>query len=331
MRILVTGGGGFLGGAVARALLARGDEVAVFNRGEYPGLARAGAECLRGDLAGPDAVVAACRGRDAVIHVAAKAGPGLYRPDFVRANVDGTRNVIAGCRAHDVGILVHTSSPSVVHSGGDIEGGDESLPIPRHHPAPYPETKTIAERMVLDANADGPRTVALRPHLIWGPGDNHLLPRLIARNRAGRLRLPAPDKRIDTVYIDNAAEAHLLALDNLAGSGEAAGKAYFISNGEPRPVAAIMRDLLLAVAETPRIRRVRPGIAWAAAGVVETIWKTLRLRRDPPVSKFLIEHLNTAHWFDLSAARRDLGYEPRISIDEGLQRLRQTATLPPHE
>ncbi len=319
MKVLVTGGGGFLGGAIARMLFKRGDEVAVFNRSVYPQLKQMGIECLRGDLADAVAVRAACRGRDAVIHTGARAGPGLYRPDFYASNVQGTHNVIDGCRRHSVPVLVHTSSPSVVHAGQDLEGADESLPYPDHFPAPYPETKAEAERRVLAANGEGLRTTALRPHLIWGPGDNHLLPRLIERNRKRRLRLPRPDKLIDTCYIDNAAEAHVLALDDLRGPARSAGKAYFISNGEPLPAVEIMTRLLQAAGETPRIGRVALPLANLAAAVVEPLWRTLRLRSDPPVSRFIVEHLATAHWFDIKAAERDFGYRPRVSIEAGLQ------------
>ena len=321
MKVLVTGGGGFLGQAVVRRLLSRGDAVRVLNRSHYPGLAPLGVECRRGDLADPEAVRSACRGCDAVVHAGAKAGPGLYWPDFERANLAGTRNVLAACRAEAVGMLVYTSSPSAVHAGGDIAGGDESLPYPPRFPAPYPATKAQAERMVLAGNGPGLKTVALRPHLIWGPGDTHLLPRLIARNRAGRLRLPAPEKKIDTVFIDNAAEAHILALENLAGLATAAGKPYFITNGEPRPVGEIMRRLLEAAGETPRVRRVPPRLANAAAAVVEAVWRGLRLKADPPVSRFIVEHLSTAHWFDIGAAERDLDYRPSVSIEAGLRRL----------
>lgn len=321
MRILVTGGGGFLGQAIVRQLLERGESVAVLNRSAYPQLEALGVTCHRGDIADGDAVSAAVAGSDAVIHVAARAGPGLRAADFVAANVVGTGNVIDACRRHGLRHLVHTSSPSVVHAGGDIEGGDESLPYADHFSAPYPETKAEAERLVLAANTQALNTCALRPHLIWGPGDNQLLPRLVEKNRAGRLRLPAPEKRIDTVYIDNAAHAHLLALDNLAGAGTAAGRAYFISNAEPMPVADILARLLEAVGETPRIGSVPKPVAMAAATLVEWAWRALRRRSDPPLSRFVVEHLATAHWFDLSAARRDLGFEPRVTIAEGLKRL----------
>lgn len=321
MNILVTGGGGFLGQAVVRLLIERGHRVATLNRSAYPALDALEVEQHCGDIGDPAAVDAACRGREAVIHVAAKAGPGLYAPDFVRANVTGTENVVDACRKHGIGVLVHTSSPSVVHAGGDIEGGDESLPIPAHHPAPYPATKAAAEKIALGANDDTLRVTALRPHLIWGPGDNHLLPRLIERNRSGRLKLPAPDKWIDTVYIDNAAEAHVRALEDLVGAARSAGRAYFITNGEPRPVVDILRGLLTAAGETPRIGTVNPKVASAAAIVVEGVWRMLKLRRDPPISRFVVEHLATAHWFSIDAAKRDLDWTPTVSIDDGLERL----------
>jgi 2-alkyl-3-oxoalkanoate reductase len=323
MKILVTGGGGFLGQAIVRRLVARGDEVSVINRSAYPELEALGVVCHRGDIADRAAVMQASAGCDAVIHVAAKAGPGLYAPDFEAANVAGTANVLAACAEHGIGILVHTSSPSVVHGGGDIENGDESLPYAEHFHAPYPETKARAERLVLAANGAGLKSCALRPHLIWGPGDNQLVPRLVEKNRAGKLRLPAPEKLIDTVYIDNAAEAHVLALDNLAASGTAAGKAYFISNGEPLANGEIIARLLEAWGETPRIGRVPFGVAMAAAGTVEALWRLTRRRSDPPLSRFVVEHLATAHWYNIEAARRDLGYQPSVSIEEGLARLRQ--------
>ncbi len=321
MKILVTGGGGFLGQAIVHQLLEKGHAVRVLNRSSYPVLEALGVDCQQGDLADAQAVDRAVSGCDAVIHVAAKAGPGLYTPDFERPNVIGTRNVLEACRNHGVRALVHTSSPSVVHGGGDIEGGDERLPYPAHFHAPYPETKARAEQMVLASNDRDFRTCALRPHLIWGPGDNQLLPRLIEKNRAGRLRLPAPDKKIDTVYIDNAAEAHVLALEDLLGPGRAAGRAYFISNGEPMATGEIIAALLEGAGEVPRIRAINPRLAMAVATVVEGLWRLTRRRSDPPLSRFVVDHLSTAHWYDLSAARRDLGYRPRVSITEGLKRL----------
>ncbi len=307
-------------------LLDAGHVVRVFNRSRYPELEALGVECHRGDLTDVAAMDKAVEGCDAVIHVAAKAGPGLYAPDFERPNVIGTRNVLDACRKHAVRVLVYTSSPSVVHGGGDIEGGDESLPYPDHFHSPYPETKARAEQMVLAANSPTLRTCALRPHLIWGPGDNQLLPRLIEKNRAGRLRLPAPEKKIETVYIDNAAEAHLLAMNNLLDSGTAAGKAYFISNAEPMATGDIIAGLLEGAGEVAAIRTISPRLAMAVATLVEGVWRLTRRRSDPPLSRFVVDHLSTAHWYDLSNARRDLGYEPRISISQGLSRLASQAS-----
>ncbi len=321
MNILVTGGGGFLGQAIVRRLIERGDSVSVLNRSAYPALEALGVTCHRGDIADRAAVFRAAHGCDAIMHVAAKAGPGLYAPDFESANVTGTANVLAACAEHGIDWLVYTSSPSVVHAGGDIENGDESLPNPEHFQSPYPETKARAERLVLAANGPELKTCALRPHLIWGPGDNQLVPRLIEKNRVGKLRLPAPEKRIDTVYIDNAADAHILALDNLTGPATAAGKPYFISNGEPLPNGEIIARLLKACGEEPRIGNVSQGVAMAVATVVESCWRLTRQHSDPPLTRFVVEHLATAHWFNLEAARRDLGYKPTVSIEEGLERL----------
>ncbi len=321
MKIFITGGGGFLGQAVIRQLLERGDQIVTLNRSDYPELAALGVDCRTGDIADGDAVLGAAEGCDAIIHVAARAGPSLHAPDFEAPNVAGTEHVLKACKRHGIAVLVYTSSPSVVHGGGDIENGDESLPYADHFQAPYPETKARAEHLVLAANGPDLKTCALRPHLIWGPGDNQLLPRLIEKNRAGRLRLPDPSKKIDTVYIDNAAQAHVLALDNLAGSASAAGKPYFISNGEPIANGEIIARLLEAAGETPNIGTVAPGLAMTLAGAVEGLWRMTRRRSDPPLSRFVVDHLATAHWYNLAAARRDLGYAPTVSIAEGLERL----------
>ncbi len=323
MHILVTGGGGFLGQAIVQQLLARGDQVQVLNRRHYSGLEAKGVRCLLGDIADPEAVMTACQGVDAVIHVAAKAGSGLYRPDFYQANVVGTTNVLKACQAHGIRYLVHTSSPSVVHSGQDIEGGDESLAYPDHYSAPYPETKALAEREVLAANGENLRTCALRPHLIWGPGDNQLLPRLIEKNRGRGIRLPAPDKRIDAVYIENAAHAHLLALDALIEGTAAAGSAFFISNDEPMPIEDIMRQLLLAADQTPHIQSISPKLAWMLASTIESVWRWTKRRDEPPLSRFVVEHLATAHWYQINRAKEILGYQPRISMAQGFDRLRE--------
>jgi nucleoside-diphosphate-sugar epimerase len=323
MEILVTGGGGFLGQAIVRRLLDRGDRVRVFNRGHYAELEAMGVVCFQGDIADPNAVSHACLGVEAVIHVAAKAGSGLVRSDFFNANVIGTNNVLDACQRHEIPYLVHTSSPSVVHAGGDIEGGDETLPYPSFYSAPYPETKALAERAVLATHSSGLQACALRPHLIWGPGDNQLLPRLIEKNRTRGIRLPAPDKRIDTVYIDNAADAHVLALDALIKRTGAAGRAFFISNGEPIAIEEMMSRLLVAVGQTPNIKTISPKLAHCLASGVEAYWRWTKRTDEPPVSRFVIEHLETAHWYRLDQAKQYLAYQPSVSLSEGFQRLKE--------
>ena len=324
----MTGGGGFLGSAIARALAARGDEVRSLARGSYPELAAAGISALRGDVADPAAAAAACAGMDAVVHVAAKVG--LWGPagEFERVNVRGTENVLAACRRAGVRRLVFTSSPSVVFDGRDAEGIDESAPYPAVYDSEYSRTKAAAERLVLAANGPGLAAIALRPHLVWGPGDNHLIPRILARGRAGTLRrIGSHDKLVDTTLVADAAQAHLLALERLAAGPAAGGRAYFISSGDPRPIWEIVNGILAAAGLPPVTRSVPPALARAAAAILETVHAALRLPGEPRLTRFLVAQLSTAHWFDISAARRDLGYRPSRSVAEGLKLLAAVGPL----
>jgi 2-alkyl-3-oxoalkanoate reductase len=323
MRALVTGGGGFLGSAIVRRLRARGDEVVSLSRSDYPELAALGVRQYRGDLADLNAVVEAAAGSDIVFHVAAKAGIWGSFDEYYRANVIGTDNVISACRVNSINRLVYTSSPSVVFDGSDVEGGDESLPYPTHFEAHYPHTKARAEQSVLAANSPTLATVSLRPHLIWGPRDNHLVPRIVAKGRAGKLRrIGQRPCLVDTVYVDNAADAHINAADRLAFGAAPAGKAYFISNGEPLPLWEMVNRILAAAGVPPETRSISPALAYAAGSACETVWKALRLSGEPPMTRFVAKELSSAHWFDLTAARRDLGYRPEVSIEEGLKRLK---------
>ncbi|NMO93025.1 NAD-dependent epimerase/dehydratase family protein [Actinomycetospora sp. TBRC 11914] len=328
MTALVTGGGGFVGGAVVDALLARGEPVVSLARGDYPALRERGVTTVRGDLTDPVAVREALVGCDTVFHVAARAGIRGTVAQFRHSNVEGTRVLLDACRAAGVRRFVFTSTPSVVHTGGDIAGGDESLPYATHFDAAYPETKAEAERLVLAANGPDLATVALRPHLVWGPGDTQLVPRILARARAGRLRFVGDGSAvIDTTYVDDAARAHLDAADRLAPGAACAGRPYFITSGDPRPVRELVNGIVVAGGLEPVRGTVPVGVAVAAGAAVESVWRVLDRVPflgdvgDPPMTRFLARQLATAHWFDISAARRDLGYEPRVSLDEGFARL----------
>ncbi|WP_460454688.1 2-alkyl-3-oxoalkanoate reductase [Arenimonas aestuarii] len=324
MKIMVTGGAGFLGQALCRALKAEGHDVSSFQRSHSQALEAMGVRQVRGDLADAKAVHAALAGHDAVFHNAAKAGAWGSHESYFAANVTGTRNVLAAMRAHGIARLVYTSTPSVTHSGrSPVEGGNEQdTPYGQGFKAPYPATKLIAEKDVLAANDGTLATVALRPRLIWGPGDTQLLPRLVERARAGRLRfIGGGHNRMDTTYIDNAAQAHLDAFKALAPGAACAGKAYFISNGEPREVRRIVNDLLAAAGQPAVDKAIPYRVAYTAGAVLELVWRVLKLQGEPPMTRFLAEQLSTPHWYDISAAARDFGYVPRVSMDEGLARL----------
>ena len=326
MKLLVTGGGGFLGQALCRALRAQGHEVASFSRSRHPALDALGVHQLQGDLADRDAVLGAfARGFDAVLHNAAKAGTWGSHCSYFDANVTGTRNVIAACRAHGIGRLVHTSTPSVVHRAvHPVEGASSDVvPYGEGVKAHYAATKIIAEREVLAANDAALATVALRPRLIWGPGDTQILPKLVARAHSGRLRLVGNgDNLVDTTYIDNAAQAHVQALEHLHPGAACAGRAYFISNGEPWPLRDVLNGLLRA-AGAPEVRKTIPfRAAYGLGALCEGLWTALPLQGEPPMTRFLAEQLSTAHWYSMAPATRDFGYVPTVSMVEGLERLR---------
>ena len=322
MRVLVTGGGGFLGSSICRQLAARGDDVIAYQRGSAGHLAAQGVRSARGEITDGASLSAALAGCDAVVHAAGKAGIWGPPSEYQRINVDGTETVLRACRNEGVRGLVYTSSPSIVHGGSDMGGVDESVPVARRFKAPYPASKAQAEECVLASNGDRLKTVALRPHLIWGPGDPHILPRLAARAKGGTLALPGPDKLVDTIFVENAALAHVNALDELCFKGRCAGNPYFVTNDEPMPQGEIIGKLLAAIGIDVRIRAVPVGLAKTAGAVCEFAWRWLRLPSEPPVTRFSVEQLATAHWFDTSASKRDFGYRPRFTIAEGLQALR---------
>ena len=353
---LVTGGTGFLGRHLVDGLLAQGRAVTVLARRPAPDLTARGVRVITADLADDEAVRSACRGIETVFHVAAKVGVWGYYRDFHQANVLGTRAVLAGCRAHGVPRLVCTSTPSVVYNGRDLAGAEESLPYTSGCPAAYPLTKAIAERDVLAANCPELATVALRPHLIWGVDDPHLVPRIIAQARAGRLRIIGSGRnRVDLVHVANAVDAHLLAelalskfqnpnpkspesppgsrchlIDDIEiPSLPAAGRAYFITNGEPVVLWDWINNLLRALDIPPVTKRLPLGAATAIGGICEALWRLLPLSGEPPMTRFVAKELATDHWFDIRAARRDLGYAPRVTMAEGTAALIASLRLTP--
>ncbi len=319
----MTGGTGFLGRRLVERLLAQGRAVTVFGRNRAPELEQRGVHFIQGSLENAEAVRDACRGMDTVFHVAARVGMwGAYN-DFFRINVLGTRALLEGCRAEGVRRFIHTSTPSVVYNGQPLAGADESLPLTTDCPSAYPLTKAIAEREVLAAHSPTLCTVALRPHLIWGVGDPHLVPRVLARARAGRLHIVGKgDNRVDMVHVENAVDAHLAAEAALSATPETVGgRAYFITNDEPVVLWSWINDLLTALGEPRVTRHISLGAARTIGFACELAWRSLSLRGDPPMTRFIADELAKDHWFSLAAARRDLGYVPRISMATGTQEL----------
>ncbi len=328
MHALVTGGGGFLGRYIVEQLLARGDRVRSFGRGAYPELAAMGAEVVRGDISDDRAVIAACKGIDCVFHAGGQAGIGGAFADYQRTNVQGTQNILAACRIHLIPRLVYTSSPSITFAGEDQSGIDESTPPNfdwmKRNAAHYSYTKAVAEAAVLAAN-DNPTTLtcALRPHLIWGSRDTHLIPRLIARARSGRLRRVGPGKNlVDITYVENAAAAHVQAADALASTDSAvAGNAYYLSQGAPVNCWQWINEVLALANLQPITKSISYPMARRIGAACELAYSLLGLKREPPMTRFLAAQLARSHWFDISAARRDFGYEPKVSTAEGMRRL----------
>ncbi|MDR0867202.1 MAG: NAD-dependent epimerase/dehydratase family protein [Planctomycetota bacterium] len=320
-RVLITGGGGFLGRHLIAKLRARPDyQIRAFGRRAYPDLTALGVETVVGDLADAAALTAAVRGVDAVFHVAAKVGVVGRYGEYYQTNVGGTRNLLAACRAAGVKKLVYTSTPSVVFGNANLRNGDEKLPYARRCLTVYAQTKIEAEKLVLAAN-DDILTCALRPHLIWGPGDTNLIPHLIAKAQTGRLAQIGNGKNLISVsYVENTADAHLAALDALGVNPAVAGSAYFINEPEPVNCWDFIRRVLRAL-NLPEITFKLPYRAAYALGALMEVGEFLFPAWEPPMTRFLALQLAKDHCFSIARARRDLGWEPRVGIDEGIRRL----------
>ena len=316
MKVLVTGASGMLGRATATGLLERGDEVTVLQRRP------AGLPCAEvlGDVADPSVIGPAARSQDAVVHLAAKVDVTGRWSEYVHANIDGTRAVVAACRAAGVGRLVHVSSPSVAHAGTALTGVGAGPADPERARGRYARSKAVAELDALAADSPSLAALAIRPHLVWGPGDTQLVQRIVDRARAGRLPVIGSGAAlIDTTYVENAAAAMIAAVD---ACGPVHGEALVVSNGEPRPVAEVLARLCRAAGVPAPRGRVPFGAAYLAGAVIEGVWAATRRRSVPPLTRFLAEQLATAHWFDQRRTRTALGWRPRVSLDEGFSRLR---------
>ena len=317
-QIIVFGGNGFLGKAIIHGLLAKGYEVCSFHRSPAPDLEFSGVKVIRGDIRNQSQVTEACRNCNAVIHTAALTGiAGNYR-DYYAINVEGTMNVLQACRINNIRNLVYTSSPSVAYPPTrNIEGIDESSPYPEHYLAHYPATKAIAEKNVLNATDKNLSAVCIRPHLIWGPGDNNLLPRLIQRARAGKLiKVGNGNNKVDLTYIENAAHAHLLALDFLHKHDNPQRKVYFISDNAPVVLWEWIAALLERLEIAPPSRSISLKRAWRLGKISEMIWAVLP--GEPPLTRFTAGQLAYSHFFNISAAMRELGYSPIVSPERAL-------------
>ena len=331
--VFITGASGFIGGQIALRLLAAGRRVRVLSRRPLPELEKLGAEVVPGDLHDPAALRRGCEGAGTVFHVAGRVGVWGPAADFFRVNVEGTRHVIAACRAAGVRRLVYTSSPSAVYNGGDLVGVDESAPLCVTAPCAYPTSKAAAERLVTEAHGATLATISLRPHLVWGPGDKNVVPRLLTLARQGRMKIiGAGHNKVDVTHITNVVDAHLLAeaalskchvsSDTSAERSQAAGgKAYFITNGEPVVLWDWMNELLRGVGIPEITRHVSLRTAYLVGGVLEALWTVLPLKGEPPTTRFVVKEMATHHWFDITAARRDLGYAPRVSMAAGTAEL----------
>lgn len=322
MKALVTGGGGFLGRRIVELLLDRGDEVGILARGHYPEVEALGATGHQVDLRDRDGVREAVEGYDVVFHVAAKAGMWGELDEFWSINVEGTRHLLDAMEEHGVERMIYTSTPSVVGYDHDIANGEQDLPYADEPGSPYAETKAEAEKMVLASNSRHLATVALRPHLIFGPRDDNLFPKVLERARAGRLPIIGDGQStIDLTYIDNAAWAHLDAERALTDhEAPCAGKPYFISNDQPVKLWGFVNDFVTGLDVPPVTRRLPYGPVRAAAGVMAWAWRTFGLSGEPLLTPFMVDVFVRDHWYDMEPAKDDLGYSIRVPLDEGLER-----------
>lgn len=322
VKAFITGGGGFLGRRIARILVERGDDVVSYSRAAHPELEALGVRCVRGDVADFESVLAGMRGAEIVFHTAAKAGVWGARAEYERVNVEGTRAVMRAAVEARVRGVVHTSSPSVCFDGRDHVRARNDLPLARTFLCDYPRTKAEAERIALSTNRAGDvATCALRPHLVFGPGDPHLLPRIVERARAGKLAVVGDGaNQVSLTFVDNAAHAHVDAADRLDRHAAHAGRAYFIAQEEPVVLWTWIADVLARLGLDPPRKHVPVGAARVAGALAEATWRALRLNGEPPMTRFVALQLARTHTYDMTPARRDFGYVERVTMADATDR-----------
>ncbi len=329
MHALVTGANGFLGSYIVEQLLNRGHAVRAMTRRRDEALVALNVECVHGDIRELDSLMTATRDMDVVFHAAAVSG--IWGPwkKFHSTNTIGTRNVVEACMRNRVPRLVYTSSPSVVFDGEHQIHADESLPYPKRWLCHYPHTKALAEQHVLEANElGGVMTCALRPHLIWGPRDSHLIPRLLQRARSRQLRQVGDGKnQIDMIYVENAAAAHVQAAEVMEPGSPVCGSAYFLSQNDPVNCWEWINEIL-QLAGLPRVRRsISYFWAYRLGAGLEYYHEMMDLQSEPRMTRFLAAQLARTHYYNVSKAQRDFGYFPEISTEEGMRRLGQSISV----
>jgi nucleoside-diphosphate-sugar epimerase len=331
--VLVSGGGGFVGYELCRQLRLSGIAVRSLGRNHYSQLEPLGVEQIQGDLTNGQVAEKALTDCAVVFHTAAKVGAAGSAAEFDRINLEGTRQLLTLAKKHAIGIFVHTSTPSVVFEGGDLQGADETLPLARHHHSHYTRTKALAETLVLEANCAELKTCALRPHLVWGPGDRHILPRLVSRRRSGRLmRVGDGQNIVDVTHVREAARSHVVAALALINDPDrAAGRAYFISQGQPVKLWWMIDQMLVAAGEKPVQGAVSRKTAVRIGAILETLFRVFGLTSEPPMTRWIAEELATSHWFSIHQAKDRLGYEPIISVEEGLADLQSWCQSHPNQ
>lgn len=309
--------------ALIKRLIADGHRVTSYSRREYPLHWALGISSVQADIRDLEALEKACKGRDVVFHLAAKVGIWGKYEAYESTNVTGTFNVIKACRKQKVGRIVFTSSSSVVFSGSDMEGVDESYPYPDNHGSHYAATKAMAERLVMEANSEELKTISLRPHLVWGPYDAHLIPGILKRAGTGKMRrIGDQEYFIDTTYIDNMVDALVLAAGALDTNPEAAGKALFVTNGEPARVWDFINSIIQIAGHPPVQKKIPERMAFLAAGFSERFHRMFHISTEPFMTRYAIREMCTNHWFDISKAREIINYTPKVSYAEGFKRLK---------